>query len=321
MLCARPVEEGGFWDSCGECESCRLLEAGTHPDFNHVYKELREFTEDGKDKGPPVDMPVDVIREFLIDKVSSRPTLSARKVFVVSEAERLNPSSQNALLKVLEEPPGYCTIILLCTRLEKLLPTVKSRCQIIQFGPIDKVRIVGKLEEMGLEGEVTRYLAGLAGGSLGAACQWGRLELEGAGVYAAKKDVVESLSGYGLADSLELAEKLLRYGKDIGAAWTNMEADTSKTDLNRRGLKTVVRVVICALHDAMKLNIGAGEEMVNSDQRRQVEKLAQAYDAEALAQAIGDCYRSLAWIDASVNEKLIFEHLLLQIADYGRIQV
>ena len=108
--CREPVAENGFAESCGCCESCRLFEAGSSPDFNHVYKELLEFTEDGRGKTTPVDLPIDVIREFLVEKVSARPTVSQRKVFVVSEAERLNNSSQNCLLKVLEEPPGYCCI-------------------------------------------------------------------------------------------------------------------------------------------------------------------------------------------------------------------
>ncbi len=127
LLCEKPTVENDFSDSCGSCRACQLFEAESHPDFNHIYKELREFTKDGKGKPPPVDLPIDVIREFLIAKVSTRPTLSQRKVFVVSEAERLNNASQNCLLKVLEEPPEYCFIILLCTRLEKLLPTTKSR--------------------------------------------------------------------------------------------------------------------------------------------------------------------------------------------------
>jgi len=141
LLCKNPVVENEFADSCGACQSCRLLEAGSHPDFNLIYKELLEFTKDGKGKTTPVDLPVDVVREFLIEKVSIKPTLSARKVFIVSEAERLNASSQNAMLKVLEEPPQYCTIILLCTRMERLLPTTRSRCRIIRFSPIDEERI------------------------------------------------------------------------------------------------------------------------------------------------------------------------------------
>ncbi len=67
LLCKNPVTEGGFTDSCGSCQSCRVFEADSHADFHPVSKELREFTTDGKGKPPPVDLPKDVIREFLID--------------------------------------------------------------------------------------------------------------------------------------------------------------------------------------------------------------------------------------------------------------
>jgi DNA polymerase III subunit delta' len=144
MLCEKPVTENKFADSCGTCKSCRLFEAGSHPDFNLIYKELLEFTEGKKDKKTPVDLAIDVIREFIIGKVSTRPTLSRKKIFVISEAERLNAESQNCLLKVLEEPPEYCFIFLLCTRMEKLLPTIKSRCQTISFAFIDEERIIEK---------------------------------------------------------------------------------------------------------------------------------------------------------------------------------
>jgi DNA polymerase-3 subunit delta' len=166
LLCENPVVENDFTDSCGLCRSCQLFEAGSHPDFNHVYKELVEFTRDNKGRKTPVDLPIDVIREFLIEKVSVRPTLSKRKVFVVSEAERLNDASQNSLLKVLEEPPEYCCIVLLCTRMERLLPTTKSRCQMIRFAPIAEDRIIKKLTEMGIEQRLGRYFARLAQGSL-----------------------------------------------------------------------------------------------------------------------------------------------------------
>ena len=56
-------------------------------------------------------MPIDVVRQFIIEKAQLKPVLSASKVFVVSEAEKLNKASQNALLKTLEEPPDKSFII------------------------------------------------------------------------------------------------------------------------------------------------------------------------------------------------------------------
>jgi DNA polymerase-3 subunit delta' len=209
LLCESPVTENGFADSCSSCQSCRLFEAGSHSDFSHIYKELREFTREGKNKPPPVDMPIDVIREFLIEKISNRPTLSQRKVFVVSEAERLNAFSQNSLLKVLEEPPEYCSIILLCTRLERLLPTTKSRCQVIRFSAVDEDRIIEKLKDAGLNQNQAKYFARLADGSLGLACQWARLQLADANLYQTKKKLVDVVSTCEYADVLNTAQWLV----------------------------------------------------------------------------------------------------------------
>jgi DNA polymerase-3 subunit delta' len=321
LLCENPVIEDGFADGCGLCESCRLFEAGSHPDFSHIYKELREFTTDGRGKTTPVDMPIDVIREFLIAKVSVRPTLSQRKVFVVSEAEKLNAASQNALLKVLEEPPGYCCLVLLCTRLEKLLPTTKSRSQIIRFGPIDEDRIIERLQQMDIGKDHARYFARLAQGGLGTACLWAELELSEADIYETKRDIISSLVDYELADALDFAEQLLNKSKKIAAVWAGVDKTTSRTDINRRAAKTIIQIIISALHDAMMLNVTTTKEAVNFDQNEQIRKLAARFDAERSAEKISDCFRMLRWIESSVNERLIFEQLLLSLVNSDKMTV
>lgn len=321
LLCESRVTEDGFADSCSHCDSCRLFEASSHPDFHHIYKELREFTQDGKGKPPPVDLPIDVIREFLIDKVSNRPTLSERKVFVVSEAEKLNASSQNALLKVLEEPPEYCTIILLCTRVEKLLPTTKSRCQTIRLGPIAEEKIMEKVKEMGIGEKQAQYWARLAQGSLGQACQLARLELADANLYETKKHLLNSLSNYKYADALNLAGWLLGESKRIAAAWIDLDKATSKTDINRRAQKNLLQIIVSALHDAMKFNLEGTKKFVNLDQKKQIEILAERFNPEQSAGKIGECYRTLRQIESSVNERLVFEQLLLNLAASDIIKV
>jgi DNA polymerase-3 subunit delta' len=313
LLCSDAVTDDGFADSCGVCESCRMFEAGSHPDFNHVYKELFEFTKDGKGKTTPVDLRKAVIQEFLIDKVSARPTLSGRKVFVVSEAEKLNAASQNSLLKVLEEPPEYCSIFLLCTRLEKLLPTTRSRCQPIRFGPIAEDTIVVKLKELGMQEDQGRYWARLAQGSLGQACQWAQLELAGAKIYETKRKLLERLSSYEYRDALDFAEQLLAEGKKIAAVWAELERTTSKSDINRRAQKTIVQIAVSALRDAMKSNLGQAERIINFDQKEQIRRLAGRFGLDRAADGIGECYRTLRQIDSAVNEKLIFEQLLLKL--------
>ncbi len=321
LLCHDPVIENGFAESCQRCQSCRLFEAGSHPDFNHIYKELREFTEDGKGKGPPVDLSIDVVRDFLIAKVSIRPSLSRRKVFIISEAERLNASSQNSLLKVLEEPPLYCCIVLLCTRLDKLLPTTKSRSQIILFGPIVEERIIESLKEMGLDDKRAQYFARLAQGSLGTACRLAQLELADANLYQIKKELIKSLADYEFAGALDLADELLDKSKKIVDVWTDLDKNTSKTDINRRASKTLIQMVISAFQDVIKLRFKPRQESVNSDQKEHIEKLARRFNPEQSAEKIADCYRMLHWIESSVNERLIFEHLLLSLADSGKMRV
>lgn len=320
LLCENPVEENDFADSCGLCRSCQLFEADSHPDFNNVYKELIEFTRDNKGRKTPVDLPIDVIREFLIEKAPIRPTLSKRKVFVVSEAERLNAHSQNSLLKVLEEPPKYCFVILLCTRMEKLLPTTKSRCQIVRFAPVAEERTIEKLTETGLEKKQAQYFARLAQGSLGRACRWAQLELADANLYQTKKQLINSLAKYEYAKALDLAQWILDESKKISTIWADLDKATSRTDVNRRAQKTLVQIIISALHDVMKFNVIPAEDLINFEQKGQIQKLADRFNPEQAAEKIADCYRTLRCLESSVNERLIFEQLLLNLAASGRMK-
>ena len=318
LLCEKPIiagtKEERFADSCGRCRSCHQLEANSHPDFNVVYKELLEFTRDGKSKKAPIEFPIDVIREFLIEKAPIRPSLSSRKVFVVSEAEKLNVNSQNALLKILEEPPEFCFIILLCTHPERLLPTIKSRCQIIRFGPVSEEKIIEKLQESSVGVKQSRYFARLAEGSLGMACQLARLEEAEADVYRIKKELIDSIADLDYGDSLTLSAWLLEQSKNIAEVWAKLEVKTSRTDINRRAMKILVRIIISAFRDSMMVEVREQPKLVNFDQAEAIGKLAGRLGVELSAKRVADSCRTFRYIDASVNEKLIFEQLLLNPA-------
>ncbi len=319
LCCGEPITKDGLAEGCGSCDSCRLFNAGANPDFHHIYKELLEFTKGNETKKSPRDLSINVIREFLIDKASARPTVSQRKVFVVSESEKLNANSQNALLKVLEEPPEYCCIVLLCTRMEKLLPTIKSRCQTIRFGPIYQSRIIEKLNGLGLEPDRSRYFAHLAEGSLGAACQWAELELADGDLFEAGRRILAGLAALETADALNMAEKLVVDTKRVAGVWAGIDKNTSKTDISRRATATLLRMIILNLHDVMMLEVGAEGETAGRDKTGLIEKLARRHDAEWAAEMIAECYRMLHWIESNVNEKLIFERLLLRMADSDKM--
>ena len=324
LLCHDRIKEdrtdGAFYDSCGNCRSCQLFEGQGHPDFKVIYKELSQFTKDGKNKTAPVNIPIDVIREFLIDKAATRPMAGESTVYIVREAEKLNPNSQNALLKVLEEPPAHCFIILLCSRLERLLATTRSRCQILRFSPVDEERIIDRLIEMGTARKEATYWARFSGGSMGTAMAWANLELEGQSCYGIKTELIGRLTRHQLSDSVAFAEWLIEAGKKISTAWSAESKNTSKKDLTRAAQKGLLQMMIAAFSDVMTLNTeGYDGVVVNSDQTGEIQALAHRFSAEEAAEKIDKASENIRWIERSVNEKLIFEELLLNYAACGRI--
>ena len=315
LFCEAPVHEGGFTDSCGQCRSCRLCEAGSHPDLNQVCKELREYTSEGKGKAAPVEMPIDVIREFLIDKSSSRPSIASRRIFIVSEAETLNSNSQNALLKILEEPPSYCIIILLCSQLEGLLPTTRSRCQIVRFGPVSDALIADRLSgAVTASGGLCEYLAGFAQGSVGEAMTLAELENNGAAIFDLKRSLLDEFTDLKYSQSLDLAQRVLDESKKIAAVWSDIHKSDSKKAVTRRSHKLMIRMFISFLQDAMYMSIGRDAGFINTDQLDRIKLLSSRFSGDQLAEKLTAAGRAIDWIDSSVNEKLIFERLLLNLA-------
>lgn len=318
LLCRNRVQKqtpaGSFSDSCGRCPSCLLFEGEGHPDYISIYKELLSFTREGKNRKPPLDMPIDVIREFLIEKVASRPQESEYVVYVIHEAEKLNIAGQNALLKTLEEPPSFCVIILLCSKTESLLPTIHSRCQIVRFGAVDREHIMAALKQHGISPAAAGYWAGFSDGSLGQALTWAQLECDGKSVYDIKKDLILRLGEFQLANTLELSEWLSQAAKAVSGALGKQAGQVSSTDINRRGQKLIIQMVQWAVYDAMRLLLGLPEGLVNSDQTDAIRSLAGRLDYDRAAKVVLHCQQKIQWIDNSVNEKLIFEGLLLNLA-------
>lgn len=155
---------------CGECRGCRLEHAGTHPDIWTVAPE------DGKK-----NITVAQIRA-LRSEAYVKPHMSARRVFIIDMADTMNEQAQNALLKVLEEPPGSVLFILIAENKAALLDTVISRCTVLSLSPPEiseaekymaastnytVEQISSALKESG--GNIGAALSLLSGGSSGAA--------------------------------------------------------------------------------------------------------------------------------------------------------
>ncbi len=313
LLCSSPVKKDGSADSCGRCPSCRAFQADSHPDFHHIYKELIRFVSDAQDrKRTPIDLPIDVVREFVIEKAQIKPSLSAAKVFVINESEKLSTAGQNALLKTLEEPPQQSFIILLCTKLDSLLPTTRSRCQIVCFGPVGEEKIISHLAAAGTDKNEAKFLARLSAGSIGRAGLLADLEPH---FYEIKKQFLKRLCACRLADCVELAQWINSTAAQLTESWQALKADTSKSDIGRQVKKIFVQLLISALDDAMKQGITKSAELVNFDQPEQIKILAEKHDPQRCAELIEDCFQTSRFIDASVNEKLVFERMLLNFAN------
>jgi len=167
---------------------------------------------------------------------------------------------------------------------------------------------------MGVETKEAQYWAAFSEGSLGTALAWAGLEPKDKSCYQIKTELVNRFADYELPDALDFAEWLSQTAKKISGAWAENQPNVSKKDINRRTQTGLIRMIIAVLDDAMKMNAGNDAEFTNSDQRSEVETLAARFDAEDLAEKIGKAYESMQWVQRSVNEKLIFEELLLSYA-------
>ena len=118
MLCPSPDAAGR---PCGLCRDCRKAEKGIHPDIVTVTRQT-------DDKGKPKrEIYVDQIRDLVADAVVL-PNEAERKVYILRDADTMNAAAQNALLKVLEEPPRFVSFLLIAASANALLETVRSRC-------------------------------------------------------------------------------------------------------------------------------------------------------------------------------------------------
>lgn len=121
---------------CGECDACRKVFSFNHPDIIYVEKENGKKT-----------IGVDVIRDSVINNIYVKPLVADRKIIVIPEAESLTEQSQNALLKVLEEPPEYVSFILTVQKASMLLQTVLSRSVVFSLMPVSEDVVLKILKE------------------------------------------------------------------------------------------------------------------------------------------------------------------------------
>lgn len=150
-------EKGGV-EPCNECHSCKQALSHNQPDIVYISHEK------------PNSIGVEDIRGQINNDIGIKPYSSPRKIYIMNEGEKMTPQAQNALLKTLEEPPEYAVIFILTDNVEALLPTIISRCVVLNMKPVSD-NLVKKylMEELGVPDYKANICVAFARGNIGKA--------------------------------------------------------------------------------------------------------------------------------------------------------
>lgn len=155
-------------DSCGQCRACRQIVSETYPDLLIIEPE--------QEKANP-QIKIDRVRE-IERHVIYRPLLSARKICIIDDADRLTANAANAFLKTLEDPPEHSLFILVTSQPLRLLATVRSRCLTLKFSPATPAQFEGALAlKQAMATEDARFLSQVCGNRIGVALRTDLSEL------------------------------------------------------------------------------------------------------------------------------------------------
>ena len=287
-------------EACDECASCRRIAKSKFPPFPDAAdnRERMIWSEHGDLAmiRPYLQIiRVKPIRE-LEREANFRPFEGTARVFIIEDADYLNESSSNALLKVLEEPPRTSHLILTTTNPTALLPTIRSRCQVIRFAPVAAKQIENLLiEKNGLAPDDARLLARAARGSIGRACA---LDIE---EYRDKRTAMLAVLK-ALAITGNRAQ-LFRAAEDLGAARDRADYEES------------LSILEALIHDAWALALGRpADSITNPDIQKDLEKLAGELRSEKAASWLSQIEEVRGTLEVNINKKIASDGLLLKMA-------
>jgi DNA polymerase-3 subunit delta' len=273
-------------DSCGTCPSCARIARRVHADVL-----LIEPGETGAIK-------IDQVRDA-IERTAYRPFEGRRRVVIVDGAEAMNVEAQNALLKTLEEPPATSTFVLVTSKPDVLLPTVRSRCQRLRFGRLSPADVAAVLmREHDFAPTDAHAAASLSDGSIGAAIEGGTEEfVEAREAAAGLLEIVAASSD---------PRRRLDGAKALSGA---ARGGSDRDELARR-----LRALSSILRDLGVLISRADERVLaNADLRPLLQRLQRSFDGDRALRAFAAVDSALAALDRNASPKIVADWLAFQI--------
>jgi DNA polymerase III delta' subunit len=285
FLCEHPKSA----TPCGKCPSCVVFEAGNHPDYHVISKEhIRYHDKTGKSKG--IDLSIHVIRPELIEPAGRKAVMGRGKMFVIEQADLMNPQAQNSLLKTLEEPAGRTLIVLLTDQSGALLPTIRSRCQLVRFAALDEDLVKKELQRRGIDSQLASEAATLSRGSLGIALKW----IEDGVVEPARELIEQVDSAFNGAPPADLPGWLKKAAESYAQKQLDRDELASKDQATREGLSLYLVI--------------AGEHL-----RRRLAEQDEPAEFERACAAIDAIVRTEGYLDANVNTAIALQQLSLAL--------
>ncbi|MDQ3817253.1 MAG: DNA polymerase III subunit delta' [Acidobacteriota bacterium] len=288
-------------EACDRCASCLRISQSKftdHPDEKDRKERLIWSDHPDVALARPYNrlLRIGPMRE-IEQEANYRPYEGRARIFIVEEADKLNPFSSNALLKTLEEPPATSHLILITSRPATLLQTIRSRCQMIRFAPLSPEEIESHLMSGGkFSKSDAQLLSRIARGSLGRALQ---TNLD---AYREQRD-----SMLNVLDALALnhdRSKLLRASEEMNDAKRKDEYEPR------------LDVLATLIHDVWALVLEApDEQIVNQDLRAQLSKIASKTESHNASTWLSQIETHRRGLDVNINRKVATDALFLSMAE------
>lgn len=270
-------------EPCGVCRSCKQAESKNHPDIIWVTHEK------------PGSIGVEDIRTQINSDMEIKPYYGPRKIYIIGEAQKMTPQAQNALLKTLEEPPAYGIIILLTTNVEALLPTIISRCVVLNMRPARDGEIEAYLmKHLQVPDYKARICAAFARGNMGKA-----------------KALAESED---FENIKEEAVSLLKYIRDMEIA----EIVTAIKKINdyKLDINSYLDILFVWYRDILLFKATKDiNDLIFKEEIQYIKKIADRSSYEGIELILEALDKAGSRLNANVNFDLTMELLLLVIKE------